>query len=100
MAKEKTSLRILAAGDLHGSEKVAKDLAAKAKKLKVAAISSVIPFYYGYSIGEIADYYKKLIQLSERPLIVYYAPDNSGVKISNNEFIDNIVRINDITAGF
>jgi N-acetylneuraminate lyase len=68
-------------------------LAAKAKKLKVAAISSVIPFYYGYSIREIADYYKKLIQLSERPLIVYYAPDNSGVKISNNEFIDNIVNL-------
>lgn len=68
-------------------------LAAKAKKLKVDAISSVIPFYYGYSIREIADYYRKLIQLSERPLIVYYAPDNSGVKIGNSEFIDNIVNL-------
>lgn len=68
-------------------------LAAKAKKLKIDAISSVIPFYYGYSIREIADYYRKLIQLSERPLIVYYAPDNSGVKISNSEFIDNIVNL-------
>jgi N-acetylneuraminate lyase len=68
-------------------------LAMKAKKLKVDAISSVIPFYYGYSVMEIAEYYKKLIQLSERPLIVYYAPENTGVKISNNEFIDNIVNL-------
>ncbi len=68
-------------------------LAVKAKKLKVDAISSVLPFYYDYSIREMAEYYKKLIQLSERPMIVYYVPENNGVKIGNNEFIDNIVNL-------
>lgn len=69
------------------------DLAEKAKKIKPAAISSVIPFYYGYNIKEISEYYKKLVKLSELPLIVYYAPENSGIKISNSEFIEHVISL-------
>ncbi len=68
-------------------------LAKKAKELQVDAISSVVPFYYGYSIKEISEYYKKLIALSELPLIVYYVPENTGTKIDTREFIDKIINL-------
>lgn len=68
-------------------------LAAKARRMKIDAISSVTPFYYGYTVSEIAGYYRRLAELSGKPLIVYHVPENTGVKIGNGEFIDNIVNL-------
>ncbi len=59
MVKEKTSLRILAAGDLHGSGKVAKDLAAKAKKEKVDLVVLAGDLHGMYETEEIIEPFKK-----------------------------------------
>lgn len=54
----------------------------KSDKPGVDAISSVPPFYYGFSKEEIITYYKDLSNSSEKPFIVYNMPKFSGVVIT------------------
>jgi N-acetylneuraminate lyase len=69
------------------------DLAKAARSMNIHAVSSVAPFYYNYTIKETAEYYKKLILASEKPMIVYYIPENTGVRISSDEFTEKIINL-------
>ena len=61
--------------------RTAVDLAKHASDIGVDAISSVPPFFYGYSEREITQYYQALSDASDRPLLMYASP-LSGVNIT------------------
>lgn len=73
-------------------------LAAKGRDLKVDAISAVVPFYYPYGIREIAAYYRELAERSERPLIVYYVPGDTGQRLGTKDFIEHIISISGVAG--
>ena len=67
------------------SEKEALELSLTAKDLGYDAISSVSPFYYKFSFEEIRNYYFRLAEKSQMPMIVYHIPAFSGVNMGVNE---------------
>jgi len=67
------------------SEDVALELSLHAQKLGYDAISSVAPFYYRFSFEEIKNYYFRLAQKSQMPMIVYHIPAFSGVNMGIKE---------------
>lgn len=80
------------------SSQQAAELAYHAGKAGAAAISSITPFYYGFSFSEIKDYYQRLVNAAEMPLVVYNFPGNSGVDLSLEEIrqlieIDGVIGI-------
>jgi N-acetylneuraminate lyase len=54
--------------------RTAVDLALHAASAGVDAISSVPPFFYGYSEEEILSYYRALAEVCDLPLIIYASP--------------------------
>lgn len=56
--------------------------ALRARELGYDAVSAVAPFYYGFSFGEIKQYYRDIAEKSEMPMIMYNIPATSGVKLS------------------
>ncbi len=66
-------------------EKEAQELAAHANDLGYAAISSVAPFYFKFSIDEVYGYYKRLADNSDIPMLVYHIPTFSGVNMGIKE---------------
>jgi N-acetylneuraminate lyase len=58
------------------------DLAKHAQSCNVNAISSVPPFYYGFSFEEIKDFYFEIADSVEKPMIVYNFPAFSKVTLS------------------
>lgn len=71
--------------------RTAVDLAKHASDCGVDAISSVPPFFYGYSEKEIAQYYQALSEASELPLLMYASP-LSGVKITA-DIVERMLKI-------
>lgn len=67
------------------NETEATDLALHAKKLNYDAISSVAPFYYKFTFEEIKNYYFRLADAAELPMLVYHFPAFSGVNMGINE---------------
>lgn len=67
------------------NENVAKDLGRHAKKLGYDLVSSVAPFYYKFSFNEIKNYYNRVAEESELPMLVYHFPAFSGVNMGINE---------------
>ena len=63
----------------------AMELAQHAKALGYDAVSSVAPFYYKYSFPEIRDYYFRLADTAQLPLLVYHIPVFSGVSMGTGE---------------
>lgn len=63
----------------------AMELAQHAKALGYDAVSSVAPFYYKYSFPEIRDYYFRLADIAQLPLLVYHIPVFSGVSMGAGE---------------
>ena len=63
----------------------AMELARHAKALGFDAVSSVAPFYYKYSFPEIRDYYFRLADTAQLPLLVYHIPVFSGVAMGTGE---------------
>jgi N-acetylneuraminate lyase len=53
-------------------------LAVHAKKCGADAVSSVTPLYYKYSFDEVKNYYKRISQASELPVIIYNIPGLTG----------------------
>lgn len=66
-------------------ERVATELALHAKKAGYDVISSVAPFYYKFSFEEIKNYYYRLADATQLPMLVYHFPAFSGVNMGINE---------------
>lgn len=67
------------------NELEATQLGKHANKLGYDLVSSVAPFYYKFSFSEIKDYYFRLAQSSELPMLVYHFPAFSGVNMGVKE---------------
>lgn len=67
------------------NEGEATELALHAKKQGYDVISSVAPFYYKFTFEEIKNYYFRLADAAELPMLVYHFPAFSGVNMSTNE---------------
>ena len=65
--------------------KEALELAKYANELGYDAISSVAPIYYKYSFDEIKNYYYRLADAGELPMLVYHIPTFSGVNFGVGE---------------
>ena len=70
-------------GSINESEAVT--LGKHAKKLSYDFVSSVAPFYYKFSFKEIKNYYFRLAETSELPMLVYHFPAFSGVNMGIDE---------------
>ena len=67
------------------NELEATELALHAKKQKYDAVSSVTPFYYKFTFDEIKNYYFRLANEAQLPMIVYHFPAFSGVNMGIKE---------------
>lgn len=63
----------------------ATELALHAKKLSYDVISSVAPFYYKFTFEEIKNYYYRLADAANLPMLVYHFPAFSGVNMGIKE---------------
>ncbi len=63
------------------NELEAREIGKHAKKLSYDLVSSVAPFYYKFSFEEIKNYYFRLADISELPMLVYHFPAFSGVNM-------------------
>lgn len=66
-------------------ERVAIELGKHAKKLSYDLVSSVAPFYFKFNFDEIKNYYYRLADASELPMLVYHFPNFSGVNMGIHE---------------
>jgi len=53
-------------------------LSAHARECGADAVSSVTPLYYKYSFAEVKNYYRRIAEASELPVIIYNIPGLSG----------------------
>ena len=67
------------------NELEATELGKHANKLSYDLVSSVAPFYYKFSFSEIRDYYFRLAEASQLPMLVYHFPAFSGVNMGVKE---------------
>ena len=63
----------------------ARELGKHAQKLSYDLVSSVAPFYYKFSFNEIKNYYFRLAEASQLPMLVYHFPAFSGVNMGVSE---------------
>jgi N-acetylneuraminate lyase len=70
--------------------RVAEELARHAARIGAAGISSVMPFYYGYSLAEARNYYQALATASGLPLIIYVYSGASSIKFTPESFIETM----------
>jgi N-acetylneuraminate lyase len=54
------------------------ELSKHAKSCGADAVSSVTPLYYKYSFAEVKNYYKRIAEASELPVIIYNIPGLTG----------------------
>lgn len=55
--------------------------AERCQELGIDAICSVPPFFYGKSDAEVVTYYRRLAEVTDRPIFLYNLPDASGVPL-------------------
>ena len=67
------------------NEREAIELGKCAKTLGYDVVSSVAPFYYKFSFEEIKNYYFRVADASELPMLVYHFPAFSGVNMGVKE---------------
>ena len=67
------------------NEREATELALHAKKAGYDVISSVAPFYYKFTFEEIKNYYFRLADAAQIPMLVYHFPAFSGVNMGIRE---------------
>lgn len=70
-------------GSLNEAEAI--DLARHAEKVGADAISSVAPFYYKFTFDEIKNYYYRIAESVNVPMLVYNFPMNTGVTMTMKE---------------
>ncbi len=81
MAEDRTIIAHI--GSLNEAE--ATDLAQHAEKVGADAISSVAPFYYKFTFNEIKNYYYRIAESVNIPMLVYNFPMNTGVTMTMKE---------------
>ena len=54
------------------------ELSKHAKACRADAVSSVTPLYYKYSFAEVKNYYRRIAEVSELPVIIYNIPGLTG----------------------
>lgn len=81
VAEDKTIIAHI--GSLNEAEAI--DLAKHAEKVGANAISSVAPFYYKFTFNEIKDYYYRIAESVNIPMLVYNFPMNTGVTMTMKE---------------
>ena len=74
------------------------DLARHAEAAGYHAISSVQPFYYGYTFAELLGYFTALADATSLPLFIYVIPANSGLAFNDDQMerilgIPNVVGV-------
>lgn len=70
-------------GSVNEAEAIA--LGKHARDLGYDAVSSVAPYYYKFTFAEIQNYYFRLANASELPMLVYHIPAFSGVQMGVKE---------------
>lgn len=68
------------------SQAQAVDMARHAQKAGADMISSIPPFYYGFSFSQIKSYYMALADSVDLPVLIYHFPASSGVQMT----VDNV----------
>ena len=66
-------------------ERAAMSLGIRARELGYDLVSSVAPFYYKFTFPEIREYYKRVADASELPMLVYHIPAFTGVNMGTKE---------------
>jgi N-acetylneuraminate lyase len=67
--------------------KNAVELAKHAEKMKLDAVSSIVPIYYKVSFNEIFNYYRMVADSTSLPFLIYYIPVTTGTTLSNEEIL-------------
>ena len=57
------------------------------------AISSVVPFYYAYSLDEIADYYQAISDASDLPTLIYFMTQAGNKMVDPRAFAEAVLRV-------
>jgi len=61
------------------------ELAKHAKKAGADAVSSVTPLYYKYSFREVKNYYARIAEAAELPVIIYHIPALTGMVLNADQ---------------
>lgn len=67
------------------------ELAKHAQTCKIDALSSISPFYYGFSTDEIRQYYFDLADSTDLPMIIYNFPKIVGYELTSDILKDYLV---------
>ena len=70
------------------NEKEAYELGEHAKKLSYDCVSSVTPYYYKFSFSEIKNYYLRLADRAQLPMLAYHIPALSGVSLGIDDLTE------------
>ncbi len=70
------------------NERDALTLARKARELGYDAVSSMPPYYYPFTPSEIRDYYFRLADTANLPMVVYHIPALSGVNMGKGQLAE------------
>ncbi|NWG12644.1 MAG: dihydrodipicolinate synthase family protein [Acidobacteria bacterium] len=69
------------------------DLAEHARRVGADMVSSVVPFYYSYSLEEIRDYYLRIAEVSGLPLIAYALVQVMNPAVPPREFVRMLLEV-------
>ncbi len=72
------------------------ELSEHAKKIGADAVSSVIPFYFSYSLQEVRDYYQAISDASELPNIIYFLPHVGNTMTDPEQFVETVLTVDRI----
>lgn len=82
---------VIHVGSLNAREVL--ELSRHAGAAKADAVSSVIPFYYSYSLEEIRDYYRMIAEASGLPTIVYALSGVATTQYPPEDFIESMLAV-------
>ena len=63
-------------------------LAKHAQRAGANAVSSVPPFYFSYTFGEIKNYYLDIVKSVDIPMMIYNIPSNTRTSFTLGEFLE------------
>jgi len=57
-------------------------MAKKAESLAYDAISAVAPYYYGFTLDAVLNYYNDIVNSTSLPMIIYNFPNSGGFTLT------------------